>query len=329
MREVIGKIFLLLSIGAIFVAVSEFWFYPVSGETSSIGIVIAYGLLGYLFLLLLKKYRIHSFSGLFVTAALFGFLVEGIPVPVLYSGLPFTLVWTSLAWHALITVMLGWYWYRIILSSKKWVWITAYNASLGVGLGIWGAYMWNAVESVPAADLTFLWQSPMVYSLQFLFGWLLFTGGHVAYELIGKKSLSQFRSWEIFTLATVSTFCYAFQLILFFPFALIMVALVAVTIAALRQEKKAHITVSLLQAQQKNVIPLWAFAYSILIPIGAVSSYIIFYTYQIELEANALIIITAGPLAVWWWLQSQWKLLLSPKKKCCFKTLLEQGRSYL
>lgn len=47
--------------------------------------------------------RIAGLGGLFLAGALLGFLIEGVVVATMYQIFPFQLVWTPLAWHALIT----------------------------------------------------------------------------------------------------------------------------------------------------------------------------------------------------------------------------------
>ena len=306
----LNKVLLLFAIGAIFVAVSEFWFYEVTPDTSSLGILFSYGLLGYLFVLLLERYKVHSFAGFFATAALFGFLVEGIPVPVLYSGLPFTILWTSLAWHALITVLIGWYWYRVITATAKWFLVALYNLCFGLGLGLWGAYMWNAIEAPNGVDLTFVWQSPQVFMEQFLFGWFIFILGHIVFEYVAKHATRTFFFVETISLVTLAVFFYVFQLVLFFPFSLVMIMLLWTSLNALVRERDTipQDSQTILEQFRTQTIALWRFSFAVLIPAGAWVMYTLMYTYRIEFEANALIIITAGPAALWWWGQSLWTL---------------------
>lgn len=46
---------------------------------------------------------IGGWRGVFLGGAILGFVVEGVLVGTMYDGFPFQLVWTPLAWHALIT----------------------------------------------------------------------------------------------------------------------------------------------------------------------------------------------------------------------------------
>jgi hypothetical protein len=62
-----------------------------------------------------------GWRGLFLGGALLGFVVEGVIASTMYDGFPFQLVWTPLAWHALLTALalgglgrVGWVWPRIL-----------------------------------------------------------------------------------------------------------------------------------------------------------------------------------------------------------------------
>jgi len=92
-----------------------------------IGLILAYGVFGYVFLLALRLFQVRSFAGLFLAAAVFGFLVEGSVVPVLYMTLPFSIAWTSLGWHALFTVSTGFFLYRRVMSAPFPAAVTRYR----------------------------------------------------------------------------------------------------------------------------------------------------------------------------------------------------------
>jgi hypothetical protein len=76
-----------------------------------------------------------GWSGLFLAGAILGWLVEGVIVGTMYEVFPFQLVWTPLAWHALITAVsvLG-----LSLASARW----SVGAQIGAmaALGLFGAF---------------------------------------------------------------------------------------------------------------------------------------------------------------------------------------------
>lgn len=78
-------------------------------------------------------------AGLFLAGALVGWLVEGVLAGTMYAFLPFQLVWTPLAWHALITAVgvLG-----IGRASARWGFLAQASAMVGLGAfgGVWAAF---------------------------------------------------------------------------------------------------------------------------------------------------------------------------------------------
>jgi hypothetical protein len=80
-----------------------------------------------------------GFAGLFLGGALMGFAVEGAVVSTMYDAVPLQLVWTPLAWHALLTagLVLG---LTRRLAAQGLGRQLAGLALLGVGFGVWGGY---------------------------------------------------------------------------------------------------------------------------------------------------------------------------------------------
>lgn len=72
-------------------------------------------------------------AGLVLTGALVGWLVEGVVVTTTYENLPISISWTGLGWHALVTVLGGWWLLPKVLSGRRPV---SWMALVGVG---WGA----------------------------------------------------------------------------------------------------------------------------------------------------------------------------------------------
>ena len=311
MKVVIKKLLLFLSISVIFVTMSELWFYRLPPENNLLEIVFAYGLVGYLFLIILDRFKVYRFAGFFVAAGMFGFLIEGIPVPVLYSLIPFSILWTSLAWHALISIGIGWYWFRQVMTAGSWQKIITYNSALGAGLGIWGGYFWNVVESETGDVTGWLFVSPTVFAEQFMFGWLLFTLGHILFGLVTKGGIS-FARLEIWGISIITTvFFLLLQLIPAFPLSLLLPVLVGISVLALRKDRSHAETTPILHTFTTEHIPLARFLYTLFIPLGAIGIYTLIYSLELKFEANVLLILTAGPLALWWWLRSMWQLFSS------------------
>ncbi len=83
---------------------------------------------------------------IFLIGALYGWLVEGVLVTTVIDELPLTLVATGLSWHALFTVLLGWWWMPRLLAAPLRRSILPL-AAVGVGVGGWASF-WRFEEGV-------------------------------------------------------------------------------------------------------------------------------------------------------------------------------------
>lgn len=114
---------------------------------------LLYCLFGYLTLAAIGYFRLGDGRVLILAGALFGWLCEGVYAMTVYGDpsmpFPFTIVWTALAWHAPISVLVGWYGLGLALRRPRPG--QAILLSLGIGL-FWGAWGlgWRA-ETPPLA----------------------------------------------------------------------------------------------------------------------------------------------------------------------------------
>src|SRR5262249_19862748 len=107
--------------------------------------------------------RIRNASGLFLAGAAFGWIAEGVFAMTLFGGpsmaFPFTISWTGLAWHAPISVVLGWHALGVALRSRSLGLATWLSLGFGVFWGVW-AYGWRfETPPVAAGPTAFLMQT--------------------------------------------------------------------------------------------------------------------------------------------------------------------------
>ncbi|MBM3122703.1 MAG: hypothetical protein FJZ97_11065, partial [Chloroflexi bacterium] len=107
------SLLLSLTTGYVLMFFSEHMFWAQARPGDTLGnwasTWLAYSLLAFVFLTAVWHYRVGSLAGLFVAGSLVGWLGEGVLVQTLYDQFPLQISWTGLAWHALISVCLGWY----------------------------------------------------------------------------------------------------------------------------------------------------------------------------------------------------------------------------
>ncbi|MEL7156898.1 MAG: hypothetical protein AAFN30_09900 [Actinomycetota bacterium] len=87
----------------------------------------------------IEHYRVRHTWGLLLAVPLFGYWIEGIVTPIIYSGGPFVPVfplWFT-GWHGLFALVVLWYLFRRWLIEGRWRPLLA--ASVAVGL-FWGAW---------------------------------------------------------------------------------------------------------------------------------------------------------------------------------------------
>lgn len=137
---------LVLATGYLFAYYSEFlfWARPRSGDSLAgwAGTWLAYSLLAFVFLTLLAYFRVRSLWALFLAGAVFGWLAEGVVVQTAYEMLPLSISFTGLAWHALITVWVGWYAVQAALHAPGRFAALKISTLTGLCAGLWAISWW-------------------------------------------------------------------------------------------------------------------------------------------------------------------------------------------
>lgn len=144
--RIFKNILLVLSTGFIFVFFSEHVFWarirPDDSLKNWVSTWLAYSLMAFVFLHLVTHFKVANRWALFLAGAAFGWIAEGIIVQTTYESLPFSISFTGLAWHALITVWIGWYMLRQRLSDLASLPTLKLAATIGAGYGLWAISWW-------------------------------------------------------------------------------------------------------------------------------------------------------------------------------------------
>jgi hypothetical protein len=155
MKAFFAQLLRVLAVGYMLMYFSEHVFWaqtrPDDSLANWISTWVAYSLAAFVFLTLLSVFRVTSKWALFLAAAVFGWLVEGVIVQTTYEQLPLSISFTGLAWHALISVMLGWYAIpNILLQNNPFATLRVAGLT-GLGYGLWAIYWW--VEEGQASSI--------------------------------------------------------------------------------------------------------------------------------------------------------------------------------
>lgn len=128
-----------LALGAIGYWASEaaFWSFPPEGVTAGqwAMTVVVYTLAGAAALLAVGWAGTGGLTGAFLGGAILGFVVEGVIVSTMYDAFPVQLVWTPIAWHALITGCAV-----FALHRRAVHWTPAGQAAAMLAVGLFGGY---------------------------------------------------------------------------------------------------------------------------------------------------------------------------------------------
>lgn len=138
-----------LSTGYVLFVFSERLFWTVWKEGDSLADLaitwLAYSAIAYLFLAIVFWGRAGDFWSMFLAGAVYRWLVEGGLIDTLYgtqpsAPFPVSISITGLSWHALISVMVGWWATgRTLTAARPWplVWI---SLAVSVFWGVWAMF---------------------------------------------------------------------------------------------------------------------------------------------------------------------------------------------
>jgi len=116
--------------------------------------IVAYSAAVGVVLFATQRWSIARAGGLIIAGAMYGWIIEGAIATTLYSSPPFSVVWTGVAWHGLITVGVGWW--LLPRAVNRGGWPAALTcAAVGVAWGVWSAQWWGALPEIGEATAYF------------------------------------------------------------------------------------------------------------------------------------------------------------------------------
>ncbi len=300
----------VFGLGAVLAAVSEVWFYPITLEPRAVWLCLFYGLFAYTVWLVIAQTKVSTWAGAFWGACLFGFCVEGIPVPVLYEAVPFTILWTSIAWHAIISVALGLWMFRVLMARCSILMQLMCLSLSGVYLGAWSVELWSLqIEGDP-----WTWVPTATVATQMLVGWVMFVLGHIALDLSQRMSTVPMR-YELVGFAIMSAAMFVLgPLIVFFPMSVLLPVLVAISVLVMRKDGQGHANTAspFLVRLSALRISMQGYILSLIIPLAACATYWGLERADARLESAALHIMWAGPISITLVVWSIWKIWTRP-----------------
>ena len=299
------RLALALATGMILLYFSElaFWARPIAGTLPPeiLPTYLVYSFSAYAFLTILAAFRARNPSGLFLAGALFGWLTEGVIVQTMYDDFPLGLSFTGLAWHASISVMLGWYAIPKAVQQDR-PWPAARLATLiGLGYGLWAIWWWT--EAPPPTPLP-------------AFGAYVFGSTAIlilAYAACGKLEMRPFSPSRL-EQAVIALLVFAYYVIVTVPAQplslLVLPPLVFLTLFALRRNAQAEAAGDGMAAWRSgrrappaNLVTL------LVIPMTAFAAYGAALAFDARLPTGWLVYGVTTPLGFILWIRSLIRLL--------------------
>lgn len=152
------RILAALAIGGIIGFASEMLFYiappPALGGFDIPFTWLFYSATAWLCLGLSARLGVRGPVSLFLVGCVFGWVIEGVVVNTVYAALPWTVPFTAMSWHGLVSGVLV---FGAGRTSVNWpVWkAVAYWAALGILFGLWGQFWVIERQDMPPDHLTF------------------------------------------------------------------------------------------------------------------------------------------------------------------------------
>lgn len=161
MMTFIRRIVSVLSLGYVFFYFSELLFWarlkPEDTGRSLLFTWLVYSFMAYLFILIVEYGKIRTRYGLFLAGLVFGWVAEGLVVYTMYDAFPFQIAWTGMAWHALLSVVLGISLMKTMMDQTvpRIVFLTV---CVGLFFGFWSVW-WKLEDgfTIPFFDNVLYW----------------------------------------------------------------------------------------------------------------------------------------------------------------------------
>ena len=157
LHPALGRVAFALLAAAVLLVFSEKLFWYVTGYSFH-ELLLGYFFPAFVLLWVVDFFRVRRPAPLFLAAAVFGFVAEGMLTNTLYEGGPlalFSASWTPLAWHAPLSVVFGWWWLRRELVVGRARRVALGCAAVGVLWGLWAMAWWlpeNAADPALLAE---------------------------------------------------------------------------------------------------------------------------------------------------------------------------------
>jgi len=290
----IKKLAFVLSTGYILMFYSELVFWSrYRPEADSVGGYLmtwaVYSVTSFAFLAAIDVFKARSIWALFLCGALYGWLTEGVIVQTMYDyeAFGFYISWTGLAWHGLISVLVGWYYVRKVLLENRCFKTISVAGLIGLFWGLWAVCWWAEEPGTSPGLLGFA-----------LFAFLSSVPVIMSYWLCGRLLWKSFaaRRWQLCIIGILFVLYFVFVTLPAAPIAaLILPALLLIIWLTLRRNKRVEKRGSVLVSsagfvKRQNYLCLF------LMPVVATAVYGVLGLLDVKVHTNWPIAFVTAPM---------------------------------
>jgi len=245
---------------------------------------LVYSLVTYGFFSVITMFRVRTLWALFLAGAVYGWLLEGVVVQTMYAHFPLQISFTGLAWHALISVLIGWYWVMSAL-KKSYSAVVSVSGLIGLFYGFWAICWWGeeGITSLGAFSLYVITTSVVLIGCYWVYHKLQpFSFEPTRIERVALAAF--FVCW--FVLGTLQVQPSA---------AVVLPPLFGLVYMALKRNRKVEQREDLIAALQGD-INVKNYLFLFLIPFVAVVVYAFFLLSYLWIPTNILVYVITTPL---------------------------------
>ncbi len=244
-----------------------------------------YTLFTYPMLALLSHFNVRTLSGLLLAGAVFGWATEGLTIPIVYESIPISFVFPSIGWHALVDVMLGWFFVRLAMRRLGPLGNGVMFVILGALWGMWATWFWGVTEVDAMAPL-----SPTDFALVAAVTsgfWLL---GMALADHFGAVEF-KVNKWEVGVLGLIYLVLVPLIAFPYLPLSLLIVPVVALAILALWAGRNHSGGKTILERLHETRPSRWSYLMVLLTPATAVLVYPWFFANEVQVPTEDIVVV--------------------------------------
>jgi len=248
-----------------------------------------YSVTSFVFFTVVNVFKVRSIWAIFLCGALYGWLTEGVIVQTMYNydAFPFYISWTGLAWHALISVLVGLYYVGKVLLENRPFKTVLIASAIGLFWGFWAVCWWVEEPGTSPGLLGFI---VFAFSSSVLL--------IICYWLCGKLSGTSFPKikWQLYVVIILFFLYFAFVTLPAAPVAVVILPpLLLIIYLSLRRNRSVETHSSILESSL-GCVRILNYLCLLFIPFVAVVVYGILGFFGARVYTNHYIAAVTAPV---------------------------------